>query len=269
MKIADFEYLDSDSIDVELKCAICIEPFDSPVCATKCGHTFCQECIQESLKEYSKCPTCRQHVTLEDYTPVKTRALINQLARLLVKRNFCEQTNIDDRKKHTEICTKKIVPCLSADHKCQWSGRREELSLHLTTCPFQQIRPIIDQLINESKTIREAQTEQQRFIQAFINNGYTLSRICTTSPCHLKNPPIPNEAHEMPCSLCNQQTETEEIGLHSCDTVTCICKSCLNQHVSHSSRSSRKRKLSVLEHVNNEESESDDDQNDNFIIDMD
>ena len=155
--------------------------------------------------------------------------------------------NIENRGKHIEICPKQIIQCVSADIKCQWSGKREEFDLHLVTCPFQQIRPIIDQLMNEIKTVRETQCEQQRFIEAFINGGYILSHICTASPCLLNRPSIPGKSNTMSCFLCNKQTPPETIAVHSCVTITCICQCCFTKHTQQLPPLTIKRKLSWSE----------------------
>ena len=253
---ATFEYLDVDSIDEELKCAICIQSFLSPVCDSQCGHTFCQQCIKKWLKSSSTCPTCRQGVNLTNYTPVTTRAILNQLSRLRVKCTLCQQMNIEDRNKHFEKCPKQIIKCASADIQCQWKGEREELDLHLETCSFQQIRPIIDQLIKEIRTIQDTQCEQQRFIRVFINNGYTLSHLCTMQPCQLNRPHMENQVYSMPCSVCNNQAHSKQIALHCCASLTCICKSCLDKNTQQLPRLSLKRKVSSSQESDNDDNNS-------------
>jgi hypothetical protein len=242
-----FEYLDGDSIDEELLCSICAKPLHLPVCDPQCGHTFCQECIEKWLENSSHCPTCRQRVNIKNYTPVTTRTVLNQLSRLRIKCNLCQEMNIENRGKHIEICPKQIIQCISADIKCQWSGKREEFDLHLVTCPFQQIRPIIDLLMNEINTIRETQCKQQRFIEAIINDGYILSHICTASPCLLNRPYIPGKSNTMSCFLCNKQTLPETIAVHSCITITCICKCCFTKHTQQLPPLAIKRKASSSE----------------------
>jgi hypothetical protein len=149
-----------------------------------------------------------------------------------------------------DICPKEIIQCTSADITCQWIGKREEFDLHLKTCPLQQIRPTIDQLIEQIKTIRETQCEQQRFIQSFINNGFTLSHICPIIPCYFNRPHMKNQPPLMPCTLCNKQTHFTETALHSCVTLTSICKSCLNEYNQQTPRLTLKRKLSLSEQSN-------------------
>jgi hypothetical protein len=259
-----FEYMNIDSIDEELRCAICTRPFHLPVYSSQCGHTFCQSCIEKWLKNSSSCPTCRHEVTITDYTPVKTRIVLNQLSRLRMKCNSCEQINIDDRNKHEEICLKKIIKCTSSDLNCQWTGKREELNLHLTTCPFMQVRPIVNQLINQLETIRETQVEQQRFLKAYINHGYPLSCVCTVSfPCYLTHPRIPNMSSLMTCSLCNNQVLPIGVAVHSCRTISCICKFCFQKHTQEITPLTVKRNLPSSEETNsNHASNSNDDDSD-------
>jgi hypothetical protein len=252
MKKSSFEYLDVDSVDEELKCSICVRPLHSPVYAPQCGHTFCQQCIRRWLKKSSFCPTCRHRVHIKNYTPITTRVVLNQLSRLRMKCKLCEQMNIEDRDRHIEMCPKRIVKCTSSDLRCEWYGKREELDLHLKTCPFTQIRPILDQLIDQLETIRETQIGQQLFIQAFINNGYTLSRICTESNCHLNRPHIEGKPNVITCSLCDNQTQAGTIAVHSCLTMSCICKICFEKHSQIITPITFKRKLSSSEESNDD-----------------
>lgn len=50
-----------------LKCPICLETFfnvkknSRKVCATRCGHMFCDDCLKKSMNESGrKCPKCRK-----------------------------------------------------------------------------------------------------------------------------------------------------------------------------------------------------------------
>ena len=44
-------------LPAEIECPICSDT--KMVCRkTKCNHKFCDECLQEWLKESKKCPTC-------------------------------------------------------------------------------------------------------------------------------------------------------------------------------------------------------------------
>lgn len=42
-------------------CPICLDELgQNPLSSTKCGHVFCQLCLEQSLALEKKCPTCRQ-----------------------------------------------------------------------------------------------------------------------------------------------------------------------------------------------------------------
>lgn len=53
---------------VEMLCPICFEPFVEPH-MTRCGHTFCRECLERALAECSKCPKCETVINQSDYFP--------------------------------------------------------------------------------------------------------------------------------------------------------------------------------------------------------
>jgi hypothetical protein len=126
-------YLNEDEIDVELKCIICNEPFQSPVNCIKCGQTFCQQCIDTWRQQQSSCPSCREYGYT--FTPVITRIVTNQLNRLLVQCPICQQTNIQriDFSDHMySTCPKQIVIC--TNKRCKWKGCRENHEQHLIEC---------------------------------------------------------------------------------------------------------------------------------------
>lgn len=127
-----YSYINEDQIDVELKCTICVEPFRNPVNCLSCGSTFCQHCIETWKQKQMTCPSCRQQNF--NYLPVLTRVVLNQLNRLLVKCDLCEQIDIQ-RSNFTDhltvICPKQVISC--AD-QCSWRGKREEMPGHLILC---------------------------------------------------------------------------------------------------------------------------------------
>ncbi|KAJ3256116.1 E3 ubiquitin-protein ligase rnf4 [Boothiomyces macroporosus] len=52
-----------------LKCAVCqnLASKETQLCATMCGHVFCEECLLESLKHTKNCPTCRKKISKKGY----------------------------------------------------------------------------------------------------------------------------------------------------------------------------------------------------------
>jgi hypothetical protein len=64
---------------------------------------------------------------------------------------------------HENRCLQKMVSCLAADIKCIWTGKPKEMMEHSLICPFEKIRPIIQDLRSEllvlNKTINELATQ--------------------------------------------------------------------------------------------------------------
>lgn len=89
----EFEYMNESTIDSELICLICSDPFDDP-CCTPCNETFCRKCITQWLQKGNlSCPLCRATLSLEDLTePV--RIIRNMLAQLPVKCLSCRKKYI-------------------------------------------------------------------------------------------------------------------------------------------------------------------------------
>eukprot|EP00039_Didymoeca_costata_P005850 m.85203 g.85203 ORF g.85203 m.85203 type:complete len:409 (+) comp13001_c0_seq1:229-1455(+) len=55
-----------DSCQAILECTLCLRMLYHPV-TISCGHTFCQTCIQTSLKHQTKCPICRRALPTMNY----------------------------------------------------------------------------------------------------------------------------------------------------------------------------------------------------------
>ncbi|UJR38802.1 hypothetical protein I4U23_031467 [Adineta vaga] len=98
-----------------------------------------------------------------------------------------------DINQHEGQCINQTISCTAFDIKCPWKGTRKALAQHLQECPFEKIRPAIDDiyeslrnvydpLINEVQTIRQ-QLEQQvqrnrkqnHFLLAVFNEGKPMS----------------------------------------------------------------------------------------------
>eukprot|EP00163_Fabomonas_tropica_P029700 TRINITY_DN6470_c0_g1_i1.p1 TRINITY_DN6470_c0_g1~~TRINITY_DN6470_c0_g1_i1.p1 ORF type:complete len:620 (+),score=31.35 TRINITY_DN6470_c0_g1_i1:349-2208(+) len=59
------EYQTASSTEELITCPIDFERFQNPV-ITPCGHTFCQSCLNASLRARSCCPLCRQPISSRD-----------------------------------------------------------------------------------------------------------------------------------------------------------------------------------------------------------
>ncbi len=159
-----YDYMDEKSIDFELMCSICNKPFVEPI-STPCDHTFCRECIQRWIEKKKKsCPQCRHPIKSIDQFIQVSRPLRNMLDRLQIKCSMCGQTSLqrDNINDHiNKVCPKINISCSAADIKCPWTGLREELEKHLTTCKFEPLRSLLVQLITENQQLN---TEKQQFI---------------------------------------------------------------------------------------------------------
>ena len=47
------------------ECSVCVQTFTDPH-MTKCGHSFCKECITEVINRQHLCPECRAPAQLEE-----------------------------------------------------------------------------------------------------------------------------------------------------------------------------------------------------------
>ena len=165
----DFRYMDETNIHNELKCSICLQCFIEPVSSSEsCNHTFCNECIQESLKTDDKCPICRRSISADDFKLVESRVVINMLDQFLVQCNYCDRINISrgDVVIHLQQCDNFIIPCSEADLGCSWTGQRKDMTDHLKTCVHHQIHPLIQQLYAELERlqvqVKDLQAQHQR-----------------------------------------------------------------------------------------------------------
>jgi hypothetical protein len=157
----NFEYMDKASIDKDLNCEYCNNPLVEPV-STPCKHTFCRVCIENKIKKTGGAcakPKCKnKSIALEDLTPVTERIVLNMLDRLLVKCTACGMTNIQRGtfdKHATKACPKATVLCTAADIKCPWAGSSDQLKQHIISCAYEQIRPILTEIIQDNRQLKE------------------------------------------------------------------------------------------------------------------
>jgi len=62
---------------LSLFCPVCLDTFEMikaegtrRITATKCGHLFCNHCIENSIKNHGNCPTCREKLTKRSVRPI-------------------------------------------------------------------------------------------------------------------------------------------------------------------------------------------------------
>ena len=169
----NYEYMDKASIDKDLNCEYCNNPLVDPV-STPCKHTFCRLCIEQKIKKTGGAcakPKCKnKSIALEDLTPVTERIVLNMLDRLLVKCSSCGTSNIQRgafEKHATKLCPKATVTCSAADLKCPWIGSSDQLKHHVMVCSYEQIRPILMEIIQDNRQLKE---QIQQMSENCLNN---------------------------------------------------------------------------------------------------
>jgi hypothetical protein len=217
----NYEYMDENSIHEDLLCPLCTDPFEEPLCANQCGHTFCRRCITKTFHSMSQCPTCRQSLKLEDFHPVNIRPFLNQLNQLLVKCKMCSTTNIQrgNFKDHITKCTAAKVSCPAADIKCDWTGQRDQLQDHIRICALIKVQPMISEL----KELVKQQSEQIRFLYTILEK---------TSKNHKKACQEYYKARGSAyCDICKKKFtfDEHERRLHYCPD-TDFCSDCVKKH---------------------------------------
>lgn len=162
-----FSYMNEETIDVDVKCPICMDPFIEPVIISPCKHRFCRSGIAKILTNTPVCPICRyEPVTLSDLHPLDN-SVVPYLNELLVKCDTCDQIDIQRYHfdEHIKIsCPKVNLACSAVDLKCPWTGFRHQFNDHVKQCTFEHMRPVLgpllqipgqmEQIMNNNKELR-------------------------------------------------------------------------------------------------------------------
>lgn len=93
--IQSYCYEDDLQINDEMKCPICLGPFENPLKDTHCGHHFCYVCLEKWMHKKLSCPICRQYFT--SFGPVTNETLLEALDCLPVQCLHCQTKNIRRR----------------------------------------------------------------------------------------------------------------------------------------------------------------------------
>ncbi len=166
-----FQYMDEDSIDVELKCNICTEPFVDPARIRSCDHTFCRACIEEILENSAVCPTCLKSISSNDLEP-GSEMLVTRLNKILGRCEYCNQINIQrgDFSKHlNQVCVKVVVRCPASDYQCVWTGPRDQCANHVAQCTAALKGSFLNQLADVTKQVNQLQLAMKQLDSQEIN----------------------------------------------------------------------------------------------------
>ncbi|KAJ3822855.1 hypothetical protein F5880DRAFT_1655644 [Lentinula raphanica] len=138
-----------------LVCCICRMPFVDPYTNQTCSHTFCRECITQSLAHSPQCPVDRSNLRIEDIHPADPiiRSLVDEL---IVKCSnetagcsyTCQRQLLDAHiktdcsyapvpcPKHYSSCPKKFYQCKDCNSEQPCSSR----TAHASSCQSAMVK---------------------------------------------------------------------------------------------------------------------------------
>ena len=132
--------------EVELKCPICLIIFIDPV-ILKCGHSFCNFCIQQWRNTSSDCPECRGRMTLQ---PIKQIALNNMIKSLHSKemdpsKIACRNALVENRNRLAEEANRREDANEQQNHQ-QQQNRNWQIMIQAEQAPQHQQQ--VDELMH-------------------------------------------------------------------------------------------------------------------------
>ena len=126
----------NETVHQTVICPMCKNIFWNPrMCSeSKCGHTLCEPCLQNSLLTSEICMKCEH--------PAKY--VVNNYIEQQILSKFifkCEHPKCETQISYNElpyhICGYELVNCKIEG--CEWKGERSSLPQHITNCPVEVI----------------------------------------------------------------------------------------------------------------------------------
>ncbi len=84
----------AESKDIDLLCPICFEMLQETH-MTKCGHSFCYDCICRCLEQGPRCPKCNFH--LDGKNDIFPNFVLNELVSKICRFTSLVKTNVLDK----------------------------------------------------------------------------------------------------------------------------------------------------------------------------
>ncbi|UJR11185.1 hypothetical protein I4U23_015366 [Adineta vaga] len=220
MDANDFTYLD-ENITPYLKCGICKNPFIDPVTlSSSCQQTFCRQCIETNYETHvTNCHHCHgKSLSKEDFKSEGT--VINRILNDFdVKCAHCSQENIkrENFSQHLkEICPKRIIFCSAKDVNCEWNGPYDQSDQHINTCPYEQLRSQLTELLNDKQSLVQLRNDyenlKEKSKQIEDENQMLKEDVkqMTILTQQLNDQSVENKKLEQEIILLNQQKDTLE-----------------------------------------------------------
>ena len=178
-----------------IKCPICLNILNNPYECELCGSLFCEDCIQNWLKNKPNCPMRCQELKIKRAN-VNARKLLNVIELRCQNHPDCNFSGkYWDLLSHEEKCKFQKIEC--PNNICKFKGNFSDLKNHLTICEFGNIQCGFC----KSKIPRNDMNEH-------LNN-------------HQKN----NTFFIKSCSLCGSDQD-----IRRCICNECICANCLEEN---------------------------------------
>lgn len=138
MEIPVLRISDRISVDeTELSCGICMGIFNKPSLIIPCGHSFCKECIETSLRSDNRCPMCRLQIT-DTVMNGHLQSLINKL--VVAHCPDCDWSGtLDEFEKYKTICKHVKISCPYSKKGCQERLTGEQMQDHNKVCEFRYV----------------------------------------------------------------------------------------------------------------------------------
>jgi len=74
-----------DSLEIEVRCPICLGRVHNAVNSPSCRHIFCSLCLKKSMKYSKKCPVCRVKIYSVMKIDIKTFPLLDTQMDIFAK----------------------------------------------------------------------------------------------------------------------------------------------------------------------------------------
>lgn len=162
-----YAYVDEANINKRLKCTVCDRPFIDPV-SIACRHTFCRQCILKRVAEDPSCPQCKQPSSADHFveTPLFLTEMLDELPVSCLE---CQETGIKrgEFQYHLdEVCPETVVRCSASDVRCPWTGRAHQLKLHVDSCHYEHLRPVLKKMLAENLNEKKKNMKQEMQLQS-------------------------------------------------------------------------------------------------------
>lgn len=137
---------ETTNLESQKLCIICQQPFEVGI-LTSCGHSYCIECLRLWWATHRNCPTCKKHLSRNDFhqiTYVPLRPMLGDNSHEADGNVVTSRNNLRCRKKGKR--KKREVACRMVGENLQYTQE-------FTTTPFIRLRTLILKVHLERKSI--------------------------------------------------------------------------------------------------------------------